>query len=173
MLLYCQSHLNYFLHNITLLRTRRLSVFGIVLMNMNKIIFNVQGGADNEESIILNLRPEFNRICYNSIRSCIVHLLVKSKDLNYSLSVEEIAYKLGKRHSVIIHHLEKLSNWKIVDVSRNFKYGSKTRRSIWGLNTKYPNLVQDLYYHMLKNFYTANELDSLCSINQNTRRNLN
>ncbi len=65
---------------------------------MNKILLEAQG-ADNEESIMFSLRPEFNRICYNPLRASIIHLLVKSKDLNYSLSVEEIAYKLGKRHS--------------------------------------------------------------------------
>ena len=135
---------------------------------MNKILLDAQG-ADNEESIVYSLRPEFNRICYNPLRASIIHLLVKSKDLNYSLSVEEIAYKLGKRHSIVIHHLESLSKWKIVDVIKTFKYGSKERRSIWGLNLKYPNLVQDIYSHMLKTFYTINELEKMCSINKNVR----
>jgi DNA-binding transcriptional ArsR family regulator len=136
---------------------------------MNKILLNVQTIADNEESIIYSLRPEFNIISYNSIRASIIHLLVKSKELNHSLSVEEIAYKLGKRHSIVIHHLEKLFKWKVVDVIRSFKYGNKERRSIWGLNMKYPNLVQDIYSHMLKTFYTVNELDRMCSANKNVR----
>ena len=137
---------------------------------MNKLIFNVQGSADNEDSIVLNLRPEFNRICYNPIRASTIHLLIKSKSLNYTSSVEEIAYKLGKRHSVVIHHLEKLYKWKIVDVIRSSKYGEKNRRSIWGLNMKCPGLVQEVYSHMLKNFYTAKGLDELCSANKNVRR---
>jgi len=136
---------------------------------MNKIL-DIQDTAENEDSIMFNLRPEFNRICYNPIRASIIHLLVKSKDLNYSLSVEEIAHKLGKRHSIIIHHLEKLHYWKIVDVVRSFKHGNKNRRSIWGLNLKYPNLVQNTYSHMLKTFYTASELDKMCCVNKNTRK---
>jgi len=139
---------------------------------VNRILLNTQDGADNEESIIYSVRPEFNRITYNPIRASIIHLLVKSKDLNHTLSVEELSYKLGKRHSVIIHHLEKLFDWKIVDVIRTSKYGSRQKRSIWGLNLKYPNLIQTIYSHMLKTFYTQNELDKMCSINKCTRKAL-
>lgn len=140
---------------------------------MNKISLDtpvsVQSDGVDEESIIYSVRPEFNRICYNPIRASIIHLLVKSKELNHSLSVEEISSKIGKRHSVVIHHLEKLYHWKIVYVVRSFKYGSKERRSIWGLNLKYPNLVQNVYSHMLKTFYTSNELDRMCCVNRNVR----
>jgi DNA-binding transcriptional ArsR family regulator len=139
---------------------------------VNRILLNTQEGADNEESIMYSVRPEFNRITYNPIRASIIHLLVKSKDLNHTLSVEELAYKLGKRHSVIIHHLEKLFDWKIVDVIRASKYGSKQKRSIWGLNLKYPNLIQNIYSHMLKTFYTQSELDKMCSINKCARKML-
>lgn len=136
---------------------------------MNKIL-SLQETADNEESILYSLRPEFNIICYNSTRASIIHLLVKSKDLNHSLSVEEISQKLGKRHSVVIHHLEKLMKWKVVNVVRAFRYGNKERRSIWGLNLKYPNLIQDIYSHMLKTFYTVNELERMCCINKSVRK---
>ena len=139
---------------------------------MNKILLDAQSGAENEESIIFNLRPEFNRIAYNPIRASIIHLLVKAKDLNHALSVEEIAHRLGKRHSVVIHHLERLHEWKIVDVVKSFKHGSKSRRSIWGLNLKYPNLVQSIYSHMLKTFYTPSELDKMCCVNKNIRKTL-
>jgi len=136
---------------------------------MNKILLNTQDRIENEENIINSLRPEFNRICYNSIRASIIHLLVKSKDLNHALSVEEIAHRLGKRHSVVIHHLEKLLEWRIVDVVRSFKYGRKEKRSIWGLNLKYPSLIQSVYTHLLKTFYTVNELEEMCSVNKNAR----
>jgi len=142
---------------------------------MNKIFLDapnsIQNDGIDEESIIYSVRPEFNKICYNPIRASIIHLLVKSKELNHSLSVEEIASKLGKRHSVIIHHLEKLYCWKVVDIVRSFKYGNKERRSIWGLNLKYSNLVQNIYSHMLKTFYTATELDRMCCVNKNVRKN--
>lgn len=136
---------------------------------MNKILLN-QEGAENEDSVLYSVRPEFNRICYNPIRASIIHLLVKAKDLNHTLSVEELAFKLGKRHSVVIHHLEKLFEWKIVDVIKSFKYGNRSKRSIWGLNLKYPNLIQNIYSHMLKTFYTQNELDKMCSINRCARK---
>ena len=138
---------------------------------MNKVLFSAQE-AENEESILFIIRPEFNRIAYNPIRASIIHLLVKSKDLNHALPVEEISHKLGKRHSVVIHHLEKLSSWKIVNVVKTSKHGSKHRRSIWGLNLKYPNLVQNIYMHMLKTFYTSSELDKMCCINKNIRKML-
>ena len=149
-------------------RYKKVSFY--IILYMNKILLGTQDIAENEDSMIFNLRPEFNRICYNSIRASIIHLLVKSKELNHSLSVEEIAYKLGKRHSVVIHHLEKLNQCKIVEIIRLLKYGDKERRSIWGLNMKYPNLVQNIYSHMLKTFYTANELDKMCCINKNIRK---
>jgi DNA-binding transcriptional ArsR family regulator len=85
------------------------------------------------------------------------------------LSVEDIAQKLGKRHSVVIHHLEKLYKWKVVDVVKTSNYGDKQRRSIWGLNLKYPNLVQSVYSHMLKTFFTVNDLERMCSVNVNVR----
>jgi DNA-binding transcriptional ArsR family regulator len=135
---------------------------------MNKILLN-QEGAENEDSVLYSTRPEFNRICYNPIRASIIHLLIKSKDLNHALSVEEIANKIGKRHSVVIHHLEKLMEWKVVDVVRSYKYGDKQKRSIWGLNLKYPNLIQNIYSHMIKTFYNVNELDRMCCINKNVR----
>jgi len=136
---------------------------------MNRILLDVKDIDENEESLIYNLRPEFNRICYNTIRASIIHLLVKTKELNHSLSVEEISHRLGKRHSVIIHHLEKLMDWKIVDVVKSYKYGRKQRRSIWGLNLRYPNLIKDVYSYLLKTFYTISELEELCNVNQTAR----
>jgi len=137
---------------------------------MNRVFLDTKESAENEESMLYYIRPDFNRICYNPIRASIIHLLVKSKDLNHALSVEEISHRLGKRHSVVIHHLEKLMEWKIVDVVRTFKYGRKQKRSIWGLNLKYPNLVQNVYAHMLKTFYTVSELDKTCSVNKSVRK---
>jgi DNA-binding transcriptional ArsR family regulator len=136
---------------------------------MNRVLLDVKDIDENEESIIYSLRPEFNRICYNSIRASIIHLLVKTKELNHSLCVEEISHRLGKRHSVIIHHLEKLMDWKIVDVVKTYKYGRKQRRSIWGLNLRYPNLIKDVYSYLLKTFYTISELEELCNVNQTAR----
>ena len=136
---------------------------------VNRVFLDTKELNETEESLIFNLRPEFNRICYNPIRASIIHLLVKARELNHSLSVEDISHRLGKRHSVIIHHLEKLMDWKIVNIVRSYKYGRKRKRSIWGLNLEYPNLIQNVYSHLLKTFYTVNELDELCSVNKRVR----
>jgi len=136
---------------------------------MTNFLLAAGNGIENEDSIIYSLRPEFNRICYNSLRASIIYLLIKSKNLNHALSVEEIAYRLGKRHSVVIYHLESLSRWKIVEVIKSSKYGNRERRSIWGLNLKYPKLIQEIYFHMSKTFYTTKDFESMCNINKNVR----
>jgi DNA-binding transcriptional ArsR family regulator len=136
---------------------------------MSRNFLDMNERVEDEESLIFNLRPEFNRICYNPVRASIIHLLVNSRDLNHSLSVEDIAKKLGKRHSVIIYHLEKLKEWKLVSIVRSYKYGSKKKRSIWGLDLRYTNLIQDLYAHMTKTLYTMKDLEEMCSINRNVR----
>ena len=139
---------------------------------MARLFLNVQQADEEAEARIINiLRPELNYICYNSIRASILHLMIKTPELNHSLSVEEIAKKLGKRHSVIIHHLEKLSDWNLVEVVKFSKYGNKGRRKIWGLNLKYPNLITQVYGHLLKTFFTINELNQMCSVNRNARVN--
>ncbi len=137
---------------------------------MVKFSLNVENEVtEDEENLIIRLRPEFNRICYNSIRASIIHLLMKSKDLNHSLCVERIAHKLGKRHSVIIHHLEKLQYWRLVDVVKHDVYGTRRKRSIWGLNLIYSKLIKELYVYLLKTFYTVEELERLCNVNVNVR----
>jgi len=137
---------------------------------MTKFSLSIENEVtEDEENLIIRLRPEFNRICYNSIRASIIHLLMKSKDLNHSLSVERIAHNLGKRHSVIIHHLERLQDWRLVDVVKHDVYGTKKKRSIWGLNLNYPNLIKEIYVYLLKTFYTVEELERLCSLNINVR----
>ena len=136
---------------------------------MSQSFLGIDELVEDEESLILNLRPEFNRICYNPVRAGIMHLLVSSRGLNHSMSVEDIAKKLGKRHSVIIYHLEKLRGWKIVSVVRTYKYGSKQKRSIWGLNLSHTDLIHDVYSHMTKTFYTMRDLEDMCSVNRNVR----
>lgn len=135
---------------------------------MNKLLLNAQN-AENEDSVIINTRPEFNRICYNPIRASIIYMLARAKELNYCLSVEEIAQRLGKRHSVVIHHLEKLESWKIVNVVKLSRYGEKQKRSIWGLNLKYPNLIENIFSYMTKTFFSVNDLERMSRVNINVR----
>ena len=123
-----------------------------------------------EDMIIASIRPELNYISSNPIRACIIHMLVKNKELGHTMRVEELSRRLGKRHSVIIYHLERLQDWKILRVVRAVKYGDEgAKRSIWGLNMEFPNLVREVYSHMSKTFYTQKDLDRMCSVNRNVR----
>lgn len=124
----------------------------------------------SEEFVISTLRPELNYICSNPTRACIIHLLVQNRDLNHSMQVEEIARRIGKRHSVIIYHLEQLLKWRIVEIVKSVKYGASIKRSLWGLNLAYPNLLREIYSRVLKFFYTHNELEKMCSVNKNVRK---
>lgn len=129
-----------------------------------------EGSMGKEEDFLISsLRPEFNYICSNPTRAAIIHLLVRSKDSNHTMQVEELAYRLGKRHSIIIYHLEQLFRWKVVDVVKMVKYGKTVKRSLWGLNLAYPNLIRELYSRVLKFFYTYDELERMCSANKNVR----
>lgn len=123
----------------------------------------------DEDFIISSLRPEFNYICSNPVRASIIHMLAMNKELGHTMQVEEISRKIGKRHSVVIYHLEQLMKWKIVKVVKAVDYGDTKKRSIWGLNLDYPNLVREIYSRILKVFYTQKELEKMCSINNNVR----
>lgn len=136
---------------------------------MPQNFFDISERVEDEESLIFNLRPEFNRICYNPVRAGIIHLLVNSRELNHSMPVEEIAKKLGKRHSVVIYHLEKLRDWRLVSIVKSYKYGKKEKRSIWGLDLRYVGLIQNVYSYMTKTFYTMKDLEDMCNINKNVR----
>lgn len=139
---------------------------------MARLFLNVQNADEQAEARVIDIiKPELNYICYNPIRASILHLMIKTPELNYSLSVEELAKRLGKRHSVIIHHLEKLNEWNLVEVVKFSKYGEKQRRKIWGLNLKLPNLVTAVYGHLLKTFFTVSELNQMCNVNKNVRVN--
>ena len=139
---------------------------------MSKTILKSTNGVGEqiEEQIINMMKPEFNFIASNPVRASIIHMLVKAEDLNHSMQVEEISFRTGKRHSVIIYHLEQLVDWKLVEIVKNGVYGNKNKRSIWGLNLKYPNLIHTVYGRILKFFYTQSELDKMCNVNQNVRK---
>lgn len=83
--------------------------------------------------------------------------------------MEEISFRTGKRHSVVLYHLEQLTEWRLVEVVKNARYSEKGRRTIWGLNLKYPNLIRTVYKRVLQFFYTHNELEKMCNINTNSR----
>ena len=137
---------------------------------MDRDSFESNGERNGEEIMIRNIKPELNRICFNPIRASIIHLLFNSGDLDHCMSVEDISHKLGKRHSVVIYHLEKLSKGKIVKVAKKYQYGEKDKRSIWGLNDDMPTLVSEIYSYMISTFFTKKELNELCNVNKNVRK---
>src|SRR3972149_1537883 len=78
--------------------------------------------------------PEVGQICSNRTRASILYLLIKSPDTLHAVQVEKLAFRIGVRPRVVIYHLEKLREWGLVDVKKNQKYGSKNRRTIWGID---------------------------------------
>jgi DNA-binding transcriptional ArsR family regulator len=125
---------------------------------------------DEGEYLLSLIKPELNQICSNPVRACIIHMLVQNKDLDHTMQVEEMSKRLGKRHSVIIYHLERLEDWGIVHVVKKSRYGDEgVKRRIWGLNLNYPTMVKDIYGRILKHFYTQKQLEKMCAINQNVR----
>ena len=148
-----------------------LKIITLKIKVNRKFSFKVETENIQEEDKLMNMiRPELNKICFNGIRASILHLLFNKKDLGYCMSVERLSHKLGKRHSVILYHLEKLEKWRIVKVVKKYNHGDIERRSIWGLNKNFPNLVSEVYSYMLRTFYTMEELEDMCSVNLNVRK---
>lgn len=123
-----------------------------------------------EKGVINNNLSDINEICSNPLRAAIVHILLNSPQTGYSASVEQLAYRLGTYHRVVIHHLERLEKWEIVKVRRMKTHGAKTRRSIWGLNLQYPNWLFEVYEN-IKSSYSEDDLKKISSINSKLRKN--
>lgn len=121
-----------------------------------------------EKRVIENFLPDMIEICSNPIRAGIIHLLLKSPTTGHSLKVEDIAFRLGTYHRIILHHLERLKKWEIVEVRRLKNYGKKTKRSVWGLNLKYPNWIFEVY-NSIKSGFSETELKRICSRNISMR----
>ena len=124
-----------------------------------------------EKTVIENFIPDMIEICSNPIRAGIIHLLVRSPSTGHSLKVEEMAFRLGTYHRIILHHLERLEKWELVRVRRLKNYGEKVKRSIWGLNLKYPNWIFEVY-NSIKSGFTEAELKSMCNRNKNMRNGI-
>ena len=121
-----------------------------------------------EREVIQTFLPETVEILRNPIRAGIVHLLVNSPNTGHSMKVEQLAYKFGTYHRIIIYHLEKLQNWKLVTVKKSSSYGKKTKRSIWGLDLKYPNWVLEVYSSIQQAFEKDN-IEEIYNKNINIR----
>jgi len=110
---------------------------------------------------------DLNFLCSNLTRASILYLLMKSKDTDYSLSLEEISYRLGKHHHIVTYHLEKLAEYGILEVVKFSK--NKKRRKIWGLNLKKIDLIKEIYLHVIKNFFTQAMLEKAVNVNKKVR----
>jgi hypothetical protein len=85
------------------------------------------------------------------------------------MRVEDLAFKLGIRPRVLIYHLEKMEGWKLLEVKKSQKYGNKERRSIWGLDLRYPNWVLECYKTIRTHFFTEDELNQITNKNKSFR----
>ena len=138
---------------------------------MNKVSLRIikPVNKDADIDIISRFMPEIGTICSNQTRAGILHLLVNSPETMHSMKVEGLCFKLGIRQSVCIHHLEKLNEWRLIDVKKHQRYGNKTRRSIWGLDLRYPNWVLECYKNVRSHFFSEKELNKVTNINKNLR----
>ncbi len=137
---------------------------------MNQIFLRVsQADKEDDLQIINQFLPEIRSICSNKTRSGIMHLLIKCPETMHSMKVEELSFRLGIRQSICIHHLEKLNEWKLLEVKKTQKYGNKSRRSIWGLNLRYPNWIMECYKNIRSYFFSEKELEELTSKNKGFR----
>ncbi|MEM5801949.1 MAG: winged helix-turn-helix domain-containing protein [Candidatus Aenigmatarchaeota archaeon] len=105
-------------------------------------------------------------ICSNLTRMAILHLLMKSKMTDYSLNVEKISYCLGKHPRVVLHHLDKLKEYGIVQVITISKNG---RRKIWGIVKEKADLIKEIYTYTITNFFTQAQLERACNVNRKIR----
>ena len=138
---------------------------------MEKLSLRIIKPVDQEANIdvVSNFMPEIGLICSNQIRAGILHLLVNSPQTMHSMKVEEICFKLGIRPSVCIYHLERLMDCKLVEIKKNQRYGKKTRRSIWGLNLRYPDWISECYKSIRTHFFSEKELNQITNINKSLR----
>lgn len=102
----------------------------------------------------------------NLTRMAILHLLMKSKETDHCMNVEKISYRLGKNHRVILHHLEKLKEYGIVTVIKTSKNG---RRKTWGIVKEKSELIREVYFYCLKNYFTQAQLERASSKNRAVR----
>jgi len=135
---------------------------------MNKLSLRVIRPVDGEADIdtLIKFMPEIEMICSNQTRAGIMHLLINSPESLHSMKVEDICFKLGIRQSVCVHHLEKLNEWKLIEVKKYQKYGNKIRRSIWGLDLRYPNWILECYKRIRVHFFSEKELYQVTNVNK-------
>jgi len=138
---------------------------------MNKFSLRLvqKANKENEVLILSQFLPEINEICSNKIRAGILYLLISCPETMHSMRVEDLCFRLGVRPTICIYHLEKLKECNLVEVKKNQKYGRKTRRSIWGLNLKYPSWIQECYKMTRSYFFSEKELFKLINVNKSFR----
>jgi len=115
------------------------------------------------------IRAEMSFICNNPVRAAIVYLLMKMKNSDHCSNVEQMSHKLGKNHSIILHHLEKLAEYGLVEIVRSVKYGDKVKRKIWGLNLTRIELIREVYTYITKFCFTVSQLEKLINVNKTSR----
>lgn len=120
---------------------------------------------DADLQVLTQFLPEVRHICSNKTRAGILHLMINCPESIHSMQVEELSFKIGVRQSVCLHHLEKLNEWKLIEVKKCSRHGSKSRRSIWGLDLRYPSWILECYKNIRSYFFTEQELEEITSKN--------
>ncbi len=95
------------------------------------------------------LRPRLECFLRSPLKAAIFFVLYHSKHSGHCMSVEHMSRRLGRRHSIIIYHLEALKEMGLAKVVIEKRHGNSSRRSVWGLrmdNKELVNLVRDYVF---------------------------
>jgi DNA-binding transcriptional ArsR family regulator len=85
-------------------------------------------------------------ISSNVNRVAILHLLKNSH--KNEMQAEKIAQSTGLTHRTVLYHLNILEKNGLVEVRKYRKKGEKLLRSVWGLDKKNTELVENLFSKM-------------------------
>lgn len=94
----------------------------------------------SKSEVIKKFEPFLEFICSNQYRIKIIELLLKNKDVGYTISVSELKDKLKLHHSTVIYHLEKLQEYKLVE-----PVSQAGKRRYWRLDLKYPKWIERVH----------------------------
>ena len=132
-------------------------------MSNNRIVSSEKHWNTYNYSISFNIMNTI--ICSNTNRVAILHLLKNSP--KNEMQAEKIAQSTGLTHRTVLYHLNILEQNELVEVRGYRKKGDKLLRSVWGLDKKNTELVENLFSKMNGDL-NLEQLDTM--INRNVAR---
>ncbi len=122
--------------------------------------------AELEEMEFIN-RSHINGYLFtNDNRAALVYLLNHQE--KKEMQTERIAFYLGISHRTALYHLEILEQCGFVEVRGFRRHGLVPTRSIWGLNLKNNELIEEALKKIMEN-YGSKKLNTLICKKQRYR----